>query len=1185
MLSNLFKIILIFTIFICKSYSYKGYTIDTEGKNVVTTSIRDQSGFNSIAFTEIGTLIKYKSDSSILSTYKFTNNDLNQRYNKSFICQYSSNKVVLTRDTTIFEITFGSNGVDTLEKIGGNINPNITNLHCNYASKKYIYTYLSSNSKVYYFKASDKNLVTSSSQAHSIISSSCFLSDASLVLCINIISESNTNKLAYYYHNSDSSSSLASNSITLTEYKINDAIIKYYSNSEIVLCLSAKPTKITDDIFLYCYMLNADINSKTLTIKSPQFQAIDKINGTITYCDVANLTDNYLYASICLSYYYRTTYILSIFQYNSGTNQFNFYTKNSDTFKDLSFPLLMVSPISIMAFRQNTLGIFYQDIDKDSMILVFYPNCGKNFDYVPLEGAGCHLFSNSQPSYYFDECTHSFLRKTTPNIPVGYTTYDKNQFCKIKKIECDSNFVLDNFVDGYYKCRNKNEEINRYYFDNIDNKFKKCYRSCLKCFGDGNDNDNNCKECDEVNGFYPFPHISSRQCIHKEEPINKYYFNETNKQFTKCRDECSLCKEGSDIPDSEPTDETKDTKCTKCDIDNGYYPQIDKPSNCIKSDRNNDATDTKNIKYYYPNSDYKRWDKCTEGCKYCNEYGSSIYDTKCNNLKLNDNFCDESKGYFHVKGSNNIQNCFNKDVRYDHYYFDSNEKIFKDCNEACLQCDTWGNTTLYISNTTCLENKCDEENNYFPSEDDPTTCYKYNVNPPYIPHYYLDPNTKIFKRCHEACFTCLEQIEVNENDTQCYSCNSNNLYYPLDGHDNPNNPITCYNLNRPGYYYKNGKMYKCPDKCTLCEYTRLTDSLSDDVYCTQCNNALGFYKIEGEFLDHPIFNEKYMECYTWRIEKIKEDSDKNKPPPLNTLLDLNNNVFKICNAACTKCTAIDYSLYSPHCQAKQCSSGYIYVQNHEDICFPENGDFDLHFVYEDLVLNEKYFKPCYQTCKTCSAGGTRSINNCKVCRDGYIMHPNNITNAYNCIFNCLTLDNNNYYYLDEDNNDEYICVEKCPDKYPFLLPEKKRCLKTCETEPVLKYSKDRICVSPCPDGTIDNIKKECVSISNECVKSDLESNLILADVNDTNINKLIIDYCQDYSYTSNQINKITNKLNEFNIILYKNRRCVEEFYGDDINFPDLSVCFNDLKNYYELSLNQDLIVMIMNCDDNEYIKK
>ena len=48
-------------------------------------------------------------------------------------------------------------------------------------------------------------------------------------------------------------------------------------------------------------------------------------------------------------------------------------------------------------------------------------------------------------------------------------------------------------------------------------------------------------------------------------------------------------------------------------------------------------------------------------------------------------------------------------------------------------------------------------------------------------------------------------------------------------------------------------------------------------------NGLNKNKI-GEFLDHPIYNEKYMDCYTWRIEKIKEDSDKNKPPPLNTLL-------------------------------------------------------------------------------------------------------------------------------------------------------------------------------------------------------------------------------------------------------------------------------------------------------------
>ena len=75
------------------------------------------------------------------------------------------------------------------------------------------------------------------------------------------------------------------------------------------------------------------------------------------------------------------------------------------------------------------------------------------------------------------------------------------------------------------------------------------------------------------------------------------------------------------------------------------------------------------------------------------------------------------------------------------------------------------------------------------------------------------------------------------------------------------------------------------------------------------------------------------------------------------------------------------------------------------------------------------------------------------------------------------------------------------------------------------HSKDRICLRECPSGTIDNINKECVSISNSCAKSDLESNLILADINDNNINSLIVDYCHDYSYTSNQINNYTNKLN------------------------------------------------------------
>ena len=112
-----FKLLLLFLSFIGKSLTDQaniGFTIDTEGKRVITTQITGQTEFSAIAFTEIGTLIKYKSDTSIVSTKKFTDNDIIDITTSSFICQYATNKVVLTRDKKIFEITFNSNGEDSL---------------------------------------------------------------------------------------------------------------------------------------------------------------------------------------------------------------------------------------------------------------------------------------------------------------------------------------------------------------------------------------------------------------------------------------------------------------------------------------------------------------------------------------------------------------------------------------------------------------------------------------------------------------------------------------------------------------------------------------------------------------------------------------------------------------------------------------------------------------------------------------------------------------------------------------------------------------------------------------------------------------------------------------------------------------------------------------------------------------
>ena len=1164
----------------------QGFTIDTEGKNVVTTEITNQGDCKFIAFTEKGTLIKYALNSSIISAKDISNNQLTttETYSKSFMCQYLINKIVVTRDKEIFEITLNSNGEDSLTKKGATPE-NIISLHCNYNSGNYIYTYLLDDNKKYNFVVHDSSnnpkTEYSNTLTNVISSSSCFIESSSLVLCINILNEQK--QLMYFYHDLNSASTSSSGTtidISNNIYEIKGSLIKNFSNNEILLCLSTK-SELISDIYLSCFLLKADINSRTLNIRnadSSKFDSNKKINGDINYCQIDRLKEN-KYVSICLSYYYRTMYLLSIFLFKE-TNTFSFY---NDDYNNLEFSLLKISQISTIAFQDKILGIFYRDIDDDSMILVFYPECGKEFEKFPKEGDNtniCNFKEVSVAGFFFDECSHQFLA----NFEDKYQKYEKNQFCQVKNIECDNNNYFLDTDDNItqYLCRKKDKPKEKFYFDEQTSTFKKCYRSCLKCNKPEIPN-HNCIKCDTNSGFYPFNfdvYSNDNQCYHKDEPIEKYFFD--GEGFRKCRNECLTCNEipnDTELGVTEKTNEAKDTKCIKCNTADGFYPQVDKPSNCILSTSNN-------IKYYYYNDNYKRWEKCYEGCIYCNKYGESIYETEC--IKRGDEYCNTDLFYYPVENDDETdtdpshnKKCFNKNILYEHYYFDEIDNMFKKCNKGCLYCEIKGNITKEPFNTTCLPNQCDNKSDYFQDENDPTRCYKDSIGLKPT-NYYLDPNTKLFKRCYEACSTCIQQIDVTENNTQCSQCATYRGYYPLAISEIYTNEVNCFKMDREGYYLNddNNTIYKCPDKCTKCKYIKLFTEVGKKVYCTECNNELKFYQVEGQYFDN---SKTYFECYTWRIEKIQSDPDNNLAPQNNTILI--GNVFKNCSWPCSQCTAIGTSNYVTHCQAKKCRTGYIYVQNNEDICYTQSEDFPLHFKYYDPVLLETYYKPCYQTCETCAGDGTKRNNNCTKCRDGFISHPNKVTNAGNCIFDCLQLVPNNYYYLDESNNDEYICVEKCPDEYPFLQPEKKRCLKSCETEETLKYSKDRICVAQCPEKTTDNIKKECVSITNECVKSDLETNLILVDINDTNINKIIVDYCHDYSYTSNQINNITNILNEFNITIYKNKKCVQEFYGTNINFPDLSVCYDDLKNYNNISQTQDLIVMIMNIyNNNSYIK-
>ena len=331
------------------------------------------------------------------------------------------------------------------------------------------------------------------------------------------------------------------------------------------------------------------------------------------------------------------------------------------------------------------------------------------------------------------------------------------------------------------------------------------------------------------------------------------------------------------------------------------------------------------------------------------------------------------------------------------------------------------------------------------------------------------------------------------------------------------------------------------------------------VKCTKCNNDLGYYELERES------SNTYKVCKTIRAENLLSNTAGNDlSAPLDTLLV--NKIFKTCNPACQICTALSYSTTNTHCQAKQCKTNYYYILNYEDICY--QGNLLYHFLYDN-----SYYKPCYETCETCSYSGNKHNNNCISCRAGYIKHPNYNIYPNNCVFDCLSI--NNYFYLDEDNNDEYTCVDKCPETYPYLVKSKKQCLKSCSYDDTYIYSKDWNCTNNCPPGTIADNNGECQIVSENCMQSNLETKIILNDINNKDVNEFAVNYCHDYSFTSQQVTVIENNLKEFTIYIYKSRDCLNSLIQDKY-FPDLSICFSDLKKYYKISKNHDLIVLIMN---------
>ena len=287
-------------------------------------------------------------------------------------------------------------------------------------------------------------------------------------------------------------------------------------------------------------------------------------------------------------------------------------------------------------------------------------------------------------------------------------------------------------INGYYDCYI--DQVEKYYLDINDKEYKNCFNKCklcnelgdiynhkcTDCFSGFTLNNTNCYEiCDyyyyfDLDKIYhcsdnencpsiaPFKIIDKKACIDNcfNDDTFKYYFN--NICYKSCSKYYNYEQTGciEDIPDGyylndsvAKTIDKCDKKCAKC---NKESVKLDQCITCNNQEnyysKENDSLNKGEyvncynnfIEGYYVDQKDKRYNKCFEKCKNCNDKGN-ITDHKCNEcftgFTLNDTNCYEICPYYYYFNDEGVYKCTekNKCPNRDYKIILEKNKCIDDC--------------------------------------------------------------------------------------------------------------------------------------------------------------------------------------------------------------------------------------------------------------------------------------------------------------------------------------------------------------------------------------------------------------------------------------------------------------------------------------------------------------------------
>ena len=251
-------------------------------------------------------------------------------------------------------------------------------------------------------------------------------------------------------------------------------------------------------------------NLLVLNINKFDFSSVIDISGMFQNCKLL-IYLNVGQKSINQNFAYN-----NIFDNNSNDTEYCFEILNNDIFSNYNF----TSDCSHTCFQ------------RDSSVIFEKRKCIKKCEY------------DEDYKYEYNQ----ICKRTCPK---GTHCSYRDEFLCEDDVKCPE-FNIDNT-----KC----EEAAKYgyYLDKNDGIYKACYKFCKKCYGPGNIENNNCKECIESMKFIYEP-FSQKNCFPK---CDNYYFINPEQNY--------LCTNDSQCPLDYPKLVPEKEKCIdKCKSDNKY---------------------------------------------------------------------------------------------------------------------------------------------------------------------------------------------------------------------------------------------------------------------------------------------------------------------------------------------------------------------------------------------------------------------------------------------------------------------------------------------------------------------------------------------------------------------------------------------------------------------------------------